>query len=124
MNVSAFQPTVLTSSINRSSSNFRVTTLFLGKDGKVNHSNTESEESVTKDKKRARVMKFLRKVGAVGANQDFSTVSFIDELPLNGKILITLYSRKITHLLPLLDHCARLWVLMKALLGRIKVLLW
>ena len=86
--ISAFQPTaVISTSINHSSG-FRLRvpeTCFLGKDDTGDWSNTESEESVVREKKRARVMSFLRKVGAVGANQDFSTVSFI-----NGPCTISL----------------------------------
>ena len=35
----------------------------------------DNSDEVSKEKKRARVMAFLRNVGAVGANKDFSTVS-------------------------------------------------
>ena len=44
--------------------------------------NAESDKTESKKKKRADVMAFLRKKGAVGKNKDFSTAMGVDEGPV------------------------------------------
>lgn len=42
----------------------------------------QKEEDIVKQRKRDKVMSFLRKVGAVGKNKDFSTALGVDEGPV------------------------------------------
>ena len=68
-------------------SSFSVSTLFPSTASRRNQaikstSTDENEEMAMKKKKREKVMSFLRKVGAVSKNKDYSTAMGVDEGPV------------------------------------------